>query len=122
VVLVDQGEVAAVGAEDLGKWADVAPGGGADPKAVAAADGLVRRQVAGNRLGDAAAGGAAAAGRAQHPVEPFRVTQINAGIGPIQPGDPLQRLARGGRQTLLFVLPPPVGVEQDRGRVVEDAG
>jgi hypothetical protein len=126
-VVAHQGEVAALGAEDLGERADVELGvvaacGGAGPQPVAAADGLVRRQVAGDRPSDAVAGGAAAAGRAQHPVEPFGVTQVKTRIGPIQPGDPGQRLARGGRETVLFVLPPPVGVEQDGGGVVEDAG
>jgi hypothetical protein len=76
MVLVDQDEVAALGAEDLRERADIKLGGmaargGAGPQPVAAADGLVRRQVAGDRPGDAAAGGAAVAGRAQHPVEPF---------------------------------------------------
>jgi hypothetical protein len=49
VVVVHQGEVAALGAEDLGERADVelpgvGAGGGADSQPVAAADGLVRRQ------------------------------------------------------------------------------
>lgn len=96
-VVAHQGEVTALRAEDLGERADVelpsaAVGGGADPKPVAAADGLMRQQVAGDGPGDAGPGGAEAAGRAQHPVEPFGVTQVNAGVGPIQPGDPGQRL------------------------------
>jgi hypothetical protein len=73
VVVVHQGEVAALGAEDLGELADVelagvGAGGGADPEPVAAADGQVRRQVAGDGLGDAAAGGAAAVGEGLRPV------------------------------------------------------
>jgi hypothetical protein len=87
------GEVASLGAEDLGELADVelagvGAGGGADPQPVAAADGLVRRQVAGDRLGDVVPEGAAAAGRVQHPVEPFGVAQVNAGVWPKKPGDP----------------------------------
>ena len=78
VRVVRQGGMAALGAEDLGELADVelggvGAGGGAGPQPVAAADGQVRWQVAGDRLGDAVAGGAAAAGRAQHPVEAFGV-------------------------------------------------
>jgi hypothetical protein len=72
VVVVQLGEVAALGSEDLGELADVelavvGAGGAADPEPVAAADGQVRRQVAGDRRGDAVTGGAAAAGRAQAP-------------------------------------------------------
>jgi hypothetical protein len=128
VVLVHQGEVAALRVEDLGELADVelacvAAGGWADPEPVAAADGLVRRQVAGDRLGDAAAGGAAAAGRAQHLVESLNVAQVDAGVGPAEPGDPGQRLGRGGRQPLLLVLLPAAGaVDGDRGGVVESIG
>jgi hypothetical protein len=101
MVQLGKGTVAPLGAENLREGADVelggvAAGGGAGPAPVAAADGLVRRQKAGDRLGDAAAGGAAVAGRAQHPVEALGVAQVNAGIGPIQPGDPRQRLGRGG--------------------------
>src|SRR5487761_1789068 len=53
---------AAEGAVDGGELADVelagvGAGGGADPEPVAAADGQVRRQVAGDGLGDAVAGG-----------------------------------------------------------------
>jgi hypothetical protein len=67
VVVVLLGEVAALCAEDLGERADVelagvGAGGRAGPDLVAAADGQVRRQVAGDRPGDAAAGGAAVAG------------------------------------------------------------
>jgi hypothetical protein len=122
------GEMAALRAEDLGQLADVelpgvAAGGGADPEPVAAADGLVRRQVAGDGLGDAAAGGAAAAGRAQHLVEFLNVAQVIAGVGPAEPGDPGQRLGRGGRQPLLLVLLPAAGaVDGDRGGVVESIG
>jgi hypothetical protein len=119
--------VAPLGAEYIWEGADVelggvAAGGGAGPAPVAAADGLVRRQKAGDRLGDAAAGGAAVAGRAQPAVEAVDVAQINPGVGPIQPGDPRQRLGRGGRQTFLLVLPPAVRVVEDRGRILEDAG
>jgi integrase len=54
--------------EDLGELADVylagvGAGGGAGPQPVAAADGQVRRQPAGDRPGNPAAGCAAAAGR-----------------------------------------------------------
>src|SRR5262249_33315205 len=125
VVLVGQGEVAALGAEDLGELADVelpggAAGGGADPDPGAAAGGPVRRQVAGDRPGDAVAGGAAAAGRTQRLPESLQVAQVNAGVGPIQPGDPGQRLPRGGREALLLMLCPAAGaVEGDRGGVVD---
>jgi len=86
VVLVRQGEVAALGGEDLGELAEVelggvAAGGGAGPEAVAAADGQVRRQVAGDGPGDAVAGGAAVAGRAQRLPESFRVARVAAGSG-----------------------------------------
>ncbi len=98
-------------------------GGGAGPEPVSAADSPVRRQVAGDRLGDAVAGGAAAAGRAQRLPEPFGVAQVVTGVGPIQPGDPGRWLARGGRQPLLLMLCPAAGaVEGDRRGVVERAG
>jgi len=78
--MVQLGEVvvAALGAENLWEGADIelpgaGAGGGAGPAPVAAADGLVRRQKAGDRLGDAAAGSAAVAGRAQPAVEAFNV-------------------------------------------------
>lgn len=79
VVVVQLGEVAALRTEDLGEPADVelaglGAGGRADPEPVAAADGHVRRQLADERLGDAAAGGASAAGRAQALPESFGVT------------------------------------------------
>jgi hypothetical protein len=128
VMLMDQSEVAALGAEDLGERADVelaivGAGGGAGPEPVAAADGLVRRQVAGDRAGDAKPGGAAPARRAQHLVESLNVAQVDAGVGPAQPGDPGQRLAGGGRQPLLLMLLPAAGaVDGDGGGVVEDAG
>ena len=64
----------------------------------------VRRQVAGDGLGDAGPGGAAAAGRAQHLPESLGITQVNAGVGPVEPGDPGQRLAGGGRETFLLVV------------------
>ena len=107
LVVVQLGEVAALGAEDLGERADVelagvGAGGGADPEPVAAADGQVRRQVAGDRPGDAAAGGAAAAGRAQHPAESLGVAQVVAGIVPVEPGDPGQRLTGRGSETFLL--------------------
>jgi hypothetical protein len=41
------------------------------------------------------------------------------GVGPVEPGDPRQRLARGGRQAFLLVLCPAVRVAEDRGRVIE---
>jgi hypothetical protein len=101
--------VAALGAEDFGEGADVelvgaGAGGGAGPEPVAAAEGLVWRQVAGDRLGDAVAGGAAAAGRAQQLAEALNVAQVDTGVGPAQPGEPGQRLGRGGGQPLLLVL------------------
>jgi len=119
-VVVQLGEVAALRAGDLGETADVelagvGAGGGADPQPVAAADGPKRRQVAGDGLGDAAAGGAAAAGWARHPAEPLGVAQVVAGVGPIKPGDPGQRRAGGGREAFLLMQFPAVGVEQDRG-------
>ena len=63
-VAVQLGEVAALRLEDLGELADVelagvGAGGRAGPEPVAGADGLVRRQEAGDGPGDAAAGGAA---------------------------------------------------------------
>ena len=124
---VCQGEVAALSAEDLWDGADVglavvAAVGRAGPELVAAAEGLVRWQKAGDRLGDAAAGGAPVAGRARHLVEHFGVAQVNAGVGPIQPADPRQRLTRRGRQTFLLVLPGAVRVAEDRGGVVQGAG
>jgi len=104
-------------------WAAWVRTAGPGQKPVAAADGQVRRQVAGDGPGDAVAGGAAAVGRAQHLVEPFGVAQVMAGVGPIQPGDPGQRLARGGREAFLFVLCPAAGaVEGDRCGVVQSAG
>jgi hypothetical protein len=78
--------------------------------------------VAGGRLGDAVAGCAATAGRAQHPAEPFGVTQVDAGVRPIQPGDPGQRLAGSGRQAFLLVQFPAVRLAEDRSRVVQSAG
>jgi hypothetical protein len=67
-VVVQLSVVAALRLEDLGEPADVelggvGAGGRARPEPVAAADGLVRRQAAGDGPGDAQAGGAAAAGR-----------------------------------------------------------
>lgn len=127
--MVQLGEVAvaALGSENLWEGADVelagvAAGGGADPEPVAAADGPVRRQVAGDRLDDAVAGGALVAGRAQHPPEALGVAQVNAGVGPPQPGGPGRRLARGNSEAFLLVLSPAVGVVQDRGGVVQGAG
>jgi hypothetical protein len=78
--------VAAVGGENLWEGADaeltgVAAGEGAGPEPVAAADGLVRWQMTGDRRGDAAAGGAPVAGRAQHPLEALRVAQVVTGSG-----------------------------------------
>jgi hypothetical protein len=63
-VVAQLGEVAALGAEDLGERADVelagvGAGGRAGPEPEAAADGQVRRQAAGDGPGDTAAGGAA---------------------------------------------------------------
>ena len=60
-VVVQLGEVAALRLEDLGELADVelggvGAGGRAGPEPVAAADGLVRRQAAGDGPGDAQAG------------------------------------------------------------------
>jgi hypothetical protein len=127
LVVAQLGEVAALRAEDLGERADVELGGGgaggrAGPEPVAAADGQVRRQVAGDGPGDAAAGCAVAAGRAQHLPEPVGVAQVVAGVVPVEPGDPGQRLACGGRETFLLVLFAAAGVEDDRGRVVQGAG
>ena len=128
VVVVDQGEVAALGADDLREGADVelpvvGAGGGAGPEPVAAAEGLVRRQVAGDRPGDAQAGGAAAAGRAQAAVEAFNVAQVVAGVGPAEPGDPRQRLHRGHGQAFLLVPLPAAGaVDGDRGGVMDRTG
>ena len=89
---------------------------------MAAADGLVRRQAAGDRSGDAAAGGTAAAGRAQQLPELLGVAQVVAVIVPVEPGDPGQRLAGRGREAFLPVLFPLAGVEDDRGGVVQGAG
>jgi hypothetical protein len=102
--------------------AGVDAGGRAGPEPVAAAHGLVRRQAAGDGPGDAAAGGAAAAGRAQHPAERVGVAQVKAGVVPVEPGDPGQRLARGGREAFLLVVSAVAGVEDDRGGVVQSAG
>src|SRR6266536_4301257 len=127
--MVQLGEVvvAALGAKNFREGADVelagvAAGGGAGPEPVAAADGPVRRQVAGDGLGDAVAGGAPVAGRAEHPPEALGVTQVNAGVGPPEPGDPGQRLTRGGRQAFLLMLGPAVRVVEDRGGVAKSAG
>jgi len=86
--MVQLGElaVAALGAEDLWEGTDVelagvAAGGRACPEPVAAADGLVRRQVAGDGAGDAVAGGAPVAGGAQRLPEALGVAQVNAGSG-----------------------------------------
>jgi len=83
VLVVHRGEMVAVGAADLGEGADVelpvvAAGGGASPEPVAAAEGLVGWQVAVDRLGNAVAGRAPAAGRAQHLVESLNVAQVIA--------------------------------------------
>jgi hypothetical protein len=115
-VVVQLGEVAALGAEDLRERADVelgggGAGGGAGPEPVAAADGLVRRQAAGGGPGDAAAGCAAAAGRAQQLAEPAGVAQVKAGVVPVEPGDPGQRLAGRGCEALLPVPFTEAGVE-----------
>jgi hypothetical protein len=82
-VVVQLGEVAALRLEDLGELAGVelggvGAGGRARPEPVAAADGLVRRQAAGDGPGDAAAGRAPAAGRAQL-AEPVGVAQVAVG-------------------------------------------
>jgi hypothetical protein len=119
--------VLALGVEDLGELADVelagvGAGGGADPQPVAATDGQMGRQVAGDRPGDAAAGCAAAAGRAQHLPESLRVAQVVAGGGPVEPGDPGQRLAGGGGEAFLLVLCPAAGVAEDRGGILQSAG
>jgi hypothetical protein len=119
LVVVQLGGVVALRVEDLGELADVelagvGAGGGADPEPVAAADGQVGRQVAGDGLSDAGPGGAAAAGWAQHLPESLGVTQVNAGVGPVEPGDPGQGLAGGGGETFLLVLCPAAGVAEDR--------
>ena len=125
-VAVQLGEVAALRLEDLWERADVelggvGAGGGAGPEPVAAADGLVRGQ--GRRwAGDAAAGCAAAAGRTQQLAEPAGVAQVKAGVVPVEPGDPGQRLAGRGREAFLPVLFAAAGVESDRGGVVQGAG
>jgi hypothetical protein len=92
-VVVQQGEVAALRLEDLGELADVelggagaGAGGRARPEPVAAADGLVRRQAAGDGPGDSTAGRAAAADRAQL-AEPVGVAQVEVGVVPVEPGD-----------------------------------
>ena len=72
--------------------------------------------------GDTAAGRAAAAGRAQQLAEPFGVAQVKAGVVPVEPGDPGQRLAGRGRETFGPVLFAPAGVEDDGGGVVQGAG
>src|SRR5712691_2637871 len=86
LVLAQLGEVAALRLEDLGEPADVELAGvgagcRADPEPVAAADGQVRRQAAGDRAGDAAAGRAAAAGLAQGLAEALGVAQAGGGTG-----------------------------------------
>ena len=88
---------------------------------MAAADGQVRRQVAGDGLGDAAAGGAVSAGRAQHLPESFGVTQVFAGVVPVEPGNrnPGQRLVGGGCETFLLVLFEAIGMVEDRGGVIQ---
>jgi hypothetical protein len=106
-VVVQQGEVAALRLEDLGELADVelggvGAGGRAGPEPVAAAEGLVRRQAAGDGPGDAAAGRAPEAGRAQL-AEPAGVAQVEAGAVPVEPGDPGQRLGGRGREAFLLV-------------------
>ena len=121
------GEVVALGAEDLRERADVelggvGAGGRAGPEPVAAADGLVRRQAAGDGPGDAEAGRAAAAGRAQQLAEPAGVAQVKAGVVPVEPGDPGQRLAGRGCEAFLPVLFTEAGVEDDCGGVVQGAG
>ena len=126
-VVAQLGEVAALGAGDLRERADVelagvGAGGRAGPEPVAAAEGLVRRQAAGDRSGDAQAGCAAAAGRAQKLAEPAWVAQVVAVIVPAEPGDPSQRLAGRGRETFLPVLFLLAGVQGDRGGVVQGAG
>ena len=108
-VVVQLSVVAALRLEDLGELADVelggvGAGGRAGPEPVAAAEGLVRRQAAGDGPGDAQAGGAAAAGRAQQLAEPAGVAQVEAGVVPVEPGDPGQRLAGRGREAFLLVL------------------
>ena len=113
-VVVQQGEVAALRLEDLGERADVelggvGAGGRAGPEPVAAADGLVRRQAAGDGPGDAAAGRAPAAGRAQQLAEPVGVAQVEVGVVPVEPGDPGQRLAGRGREAFLLVLSAAAG-------------
>jgi hypothetical protein len=91
-VVVQLSVVAALRLEDLGELADVELGGvgacrRAGPEPVAAAEGLVRRQAAGDGPGDAQAGGSAAAGRAQQLAEPAGVAQVEAGVVPVEPGD-----------------------------------
>jgi len=81
-VVVQLSVVAALRLEDLGELAGVELGsvgacGRAGPEPVAA-EGLVRRQAAGDGPGDAQAGGAAAAGRAQQLAEPAGVAQVEA--------------------------------------------
>src|SRR6185437_9076306 len=121
-VVVQLSVVAALRLEDLGEGADVELAGvgacgRAGPEPVAA-EGLVRRQAAGDGPGDAQAGRAAAAGREQHLRERAGVAQVVAVVVPAEPGDPGQRLARGGREAFLLVPPALPGVEDDRGRVV----
>jgi hypothetical protein len=83
----------------------------------------VRRQVTGGRLGEAVAGGAPVAGRAQRLVKAVGVAQVVAWAGPIKPGDPGQRLARGNSEAFLLMLFPATGaVERDRGGVIERGG
>ncbi len=126
-VVVQQGDVAALGAEYLGelaevKLAGVAAGRRAGPEPVAAADDLVGRELAGDGFGDAVAGGAAVAGRTQHLVESFDVAQVEGGVGPAEPGDPGKRLGRGsGEPFLLVPLPATRAVESDRSGVAKSA-
>ena len=54
--------------------------------------------------------------------EPAGVAQVKAGVVPVEPRDPGQRLARRGREAFLPVLLAAAGVQDDRGGVVQGAG
>ena len=79
-----------------------------------------RRQAMGPAMREA--GRAAAAGRAQQLAEAAGVAQVKAGVVPVEPRDPGQRLAGRGREALLPVPFTEAGVQDDRGGVVQGAG
>ena len=120
-VVVQRREVAAPGAEDLRERADVEPGVGAGGLGRSRAGGGGRWSGAaagGRRPAPATCGGPCSGGRPGSAARRLPgVAQVKAGVVPVEPRDPGQRLAGRGREAFLPVLLAAAGVQDDRGGV-----